>query len=316
MSHKKFVFLFPGQGAQFVGMMKDYYEAFLESREVFEEADDILKLSLKKVIFEGPKELLTQTVYCQPAIFVASYAIYKAFSKRHPEIVPIATAGLSLGEYTALVASGRATFEDVLPIVQKRAQLMQEACEQHKSSMQVVLGQEPLWVEEQLKASGFPVWVANLNCPGQVVIAGELQPLAQAAEYLKGQGAKRVLPLEVSGAFHTPLMKRAKEGLAPYLRSLKLKDSGALLAMNAVGALVQNSDQIRQFLIEQVTSPVLWAKGIASLPEGIDAFIEMGPGNTLAGMNKRCGVGVPTYSLQTVEDLTRLSNQLEENHVT
>lgn len=313
---KRCVFLFPGQGAQSVGMMKDFHDSFAESKQVFEEAEDILKTPLRDVIFEGPKEDLTQTVNCQRAIFVASYAVLKAFQSRMPECIPFATAGLSLGEYTALAATKRAEFKDILPIVHKRASLMQKACEDVKSSMNVVLGQEPEWVSNVLKETNLPVWVANLNCPGQVVIAGEVQALAKAAEALKAAGAKRVLPLDVSGAFHTPLMNSAKEGLAPSLKKLELIDSKIPLVMNARGEMIQHSDLIRELLIEQVTSPVYWQKGIESIAADVDLFIEMGPGNTLAGMNKRIGVTAPTYSIQTVGDLSSVLNIIEELYAT
>jgi [acyl-carrier-protein] S-malonyltransferase len=315
MSQPKIVFLFPGQGAQAVGMMKDFYESFSISRQVFEEAEDILKTPLKKVIFEGPKELLTQTVNCQPAIFVASYAVLKAFEQEVPHLVPYATAGLSLGEYTAVLASKRASFQDLLPIVQKRANLMQEACEKVKSSMNVVLGQEPSWVEEVLKSTHLPVWIANLNCPGQVVIAGDVESLAKAQEALKEKGAKRVLPLDVSGAFHTPLMQSAKEGLAPSLKALKLSQGLCPVIMNACGQSVSDSEKMQSLLIDQVTSSVLWAKGIESIHQEVTAFIEMGPGNTLAGMNKRIGVTAPSYSIQTINDLSEVVKHLEELHV-
>lgn len=316
MRHKRFVFLFPGQGAQSVGMMKDFYDTFAESKLVFQEAEDILKTSITDIIFNGPKEDLTQTVNCQRAIFIASFAVFKAFHKRMPEIIPSATAGLSLGEYTALAASEKAQFCDLLPIVHMRASLMQQACEMTKSSMNVVLGQEPDWVDHVLKQAALPVWVANLNCPGQVVIAGDVASLAQAAEALKQAGAKRVLPLDVSGAFHTPLMNIAKEGLAPHLKELKLHHSEIPVVMNAVGAPISDLDAIRQLLIEQVTSPVLWQKGIEVIAPSTDIFIEMGPGATLAGMNKRIGVQSPTFSIQSVDDLTNVLKQLEETYAT
>jgi [acyl-carrier-protein] S-malonyltransferase len=313
---KRCVFLFPGQGAQNVGMMKDFYDSFTESRLVFEEAEDILKMPLKDVIFNGPKEELTQTVNCQKAIFVASFAVLKAFESRMPECVPHAACGLSLGEYTALAATKRASFADLLPIVHQRAFLMQQACDAVKSSMNVVLGQEPSWVDDVLKNTGLPVWIANLNCPGQVVIAGDVESLEKAAEAIKQAGAKRVLPLDVSGAFHTPLMASAREGLAPFLRELKLSESNVALVMNARGQEVNDSNMIRELLIEQVTSPVYWAKGIEAISPNTDLFIEMGPGATLAGMNKRIGVQVPTLSIQKVEDMTTVLNQIEELYAT
>jgi [acyl-carrier-protein] S-malonyltransferase len=316
MGHKRIVFLFPGQGAQAVGMMKDFYDSFSESRRVFEEAEDILKTNLKDIIFQGPKDVLTQTVNCQKAIFVASYAVLKAFQAKAPQVIPVAAGGLSLGEYTALAATSKASFKDLLPIVSKRAEFMQKACEKVKSSMNVVLGQEASWVEDVLKRSNLPVWIANLNCPGQVVIAGDVISLEKAAVFIKENGAKRVLPLDVSGAFHTPLMEEAKQKLAPYLQNLVLHDSNTALIMNAAGKAINSSEDIRALLIEQVTSPVYWAKGIESIAQDVDLFIEMGPGNTLAGMNKRLGVLAPTYSIQTITDLTAVLNQLEELYAT
>jgi [acyl-carrier-protein] S-malonyltransferase len=313
---KNLVFLFPGQGAQSVGMMKDFYDSFEESRRVFQEAEDILQISLSDLVFKGPQAVLTETVNCQVAIFVASYAVLKAFQKRVPECVPVATAGLSLGEYTALVASGKVSFAHLLPVVQKRAFFMQQACEAVKSSMSVVLGQEALWVDEQLKKTGLPVWIANLNCPGQVVIAGDVACLAEAAEALKGAGAKRVLPLDVSGAFHTPLMEPAKQALTPYLQTLKLIQTPCALAMNVTGSIVTDLEAIKHNLIEQVTSSVYWAKGIEALSKKADVFIEMGPGVTLAGMNKRIGVSVPTYSIETISDLGQVLNRIEELYAT
>lgn len=316
MSHKRVVFLFPGQGAQTVGMMKDFHDSFSESRLVFEEAEDVLKTNLRDVIFNGPKDLLTQTINCQKAIFVASYAVLKAFEARAPYVVPVATSGLSLGEYTALAASSRAAFKDLLPIVDLRARLMQRSCEKVKSSMNVVLGQEPAWVEDVLKKSNLPVWIANLNCPGQVVIAGDVEALEKAAQFIKDSGAKRILPLDVSGAFHTPLMEDAKQDLAPSLKNLILNDSNIALVMNAIGAKVSSSDEIRRLLVDQVTSAVYWAKGIESIASETDLFIEMGPGSTLSGMNKRIGVVAPTYSIQTTSDLAVVLNQLEELYAT
>jgi len=286
----------------------------MSAKELFEMAEDVLKTSLTKVIFEGPKDDLTQTVNCQRAIFVASYAVLKAFEQEVPQLIPYATAGLSLGEYTAIAASKKASFDELLPIVHKRASLMQEACEKVKSSMNVVLGQEPEWVQAVLNETGLPVWIANLNCPGQVVIAGDVESLAKAQDVLKEKGAKRVLPLDVSGAFHTPLMQSAKEGLAPALRNLPLTEGVCPVLMNACGHLVKDSDSMRQLLIDQVTSSVLWAKGIGSISSDVDLFIEMGPGNTLSGMNKRIGVSCPSYSIQTISDLNEVVKILEEIH--
>ena len=301
---KKIAFLFPGQGAQYVGMGKDFYEQFASAREVFEEADEILKRPFSKLIFEGPQEELTQTKNSQLAIYIVSLAIHRVLKEKFPALVPNVCAGLSLGEYSALVASGKLDFQAGLLLVEKRALFMQEACLTHPGSMRVVLGSEVELVEKTLKELGKEAWIANLNCPGQVVIAGTLDGLELASISLKSAGAKRVLPLDVSGAFHSYLMKSAQDQLAPYLQKVVLKESEIDLVMNTPGAFVKDPDLMRAYLIQQVTQPVYWQKGIeAMVGQGVDCFIEMGCGKTLQGMNKKIGVAAPTKSLEKAIEL-------------
>ncbi|MBS0616352.1 MAG: ACP S-malonyltransferase [Verrucomicrobia bacterium] len=292
--NKKIAFIFPGQGAQYVGMGKQFYEAFPEARAVFDEAGD----HLKKIIFEGPMEELTQTAIAQVAIFVTSVAILRCIP-----IKPDVCAGLSLGEYTALVAAGRVDFASALKLVAARGKYMQEACEMEKGSMRVVLGLEESQVAACLSEGA---WIANLNCPGQVVIAGNETALHAAEEKLKAAGARRVLPLEVSGAFHTPLMRPAQEKLQSLLLSAPLQSSDVELVMNVPGAFVQGAEEMRQNLIAQVASPTRWEKGIRAMMEaGVTTFIEIGPGKTLSGMNKKIGVG-ETFSVEKPADLAQL----------
>ncbi len=300
----KFAFIFPGQGAQYVGMGKDFYEQFSVSREVFEKADDLLQRPFSTLIFSGSPDELTQTKNSQLAIFLVSLAVHAALRKELPDIVPSVCAGLSLGEYTALVASGKLSFEEGLALVEKRAMFMQQACVSNPGSMRVVLGMTSEQIEEVLQSLSTQAWIANLNCPGQVVIAGTLEGLDKASSALKEWGAKRILPLDVSGAFHSALMQPARDQLTPYLWKASLQNSSVDLVMNTPGDFVQDADQMRNFLIEQVTQPVLYQKGIeAMLGEGVSYFVEMGPGKTLQGMNKKIGVTCPTKSIEKSSEL-------------
>lgn len=295
---KKIAFIFPGQGAQYPGMGRDFYEQFDEARAVFQEADAILGFAFSDLIFNGPAEELTQTKNSQLAIFITSIAILRVLNLK-----PVVCSGLSLGEYSALVAAGKLPFREALLLVQARGQLMQEACLKSPGTMVVVLGLEPALIQEAI-APIDNVWIANLNCPGQVVIAGTKEGIEQASIVLKEKGARRVLPLEVSGAFHSGLMKSAQEGLKPYIDGLELNETDIEIVMNVPGDYVSNLDEMQKNMIDQVTHSVLWQKGIeAQVKRGIDLFIEIGPGKTLSGMNKRIGVEVETISLEKVEDL-------------
>jgi [acyl-carrier-protein] S-malonyltransferase len=295
----KIAFIFPGQGAQYVGMGKDFYDTFPAARDVFEKADAFLQRPFSSLIFSGSTEELTQTKNSQLAIFIVSLAILAALRQALPSIVPSVCAGLSLGEYTALVASGKLSLEEGLALVEKRAAFMQQACISNPGSMRVVLGMDPERIATVLQGLAAQAWIANLNCPGQVVIAGTVEGLEKASIALKEAGAKRVLPLEVSGAFHSALMQPARDLLSPYLLQASLQNTSIDLVMNTPGDFVKDTDQMRKFLIEQVTQPVLYQKGIeAMIREGVDFFLEMGPGKTLQGMNKKIGVTCPTKSIE------------------
>jgi [acyl-carrier-protein] S-malonyltransferase len=292
----KTAFIFPGQGAQYVGMGKDFYHSFLVAKETFQEADELLQVNLSRLIFEGPETELTQTKNSQLAIFVTSVAILRTVEQQLPSLKPAIVSGLSLGEYTALYASGRLSFEDTLLLVQKRSFFMNEACEKTSGTMAAVLGLDSKAIEETVKGI---VLVANYNAPGQIVISGTIEGIAKATVLLKEKGAKRVLPLNVHGAFHSPLMKYAEEQLKPYIDKAPILENGLPLVMNVPGALSSN---IRANLIAQVTHPVRWEQGILAMKGlGVEQFIEIGCGKTLAGLNRK--MEAPTVSIDQVNDL-------------
>ena len=307
--YRKIAFLFPGQGAQYPGMANDFYEAFPICRQTFEEADDLLGRSLSDIILNGPEQTLVETRNSQTGIYVASIATLRAIQLHFPNLKPFLTAGLSLGEYTALQASGKVTFEEGLKLVDHRAQFMNDACEAHRGTMMVILGMEGAEVEKMVQELQFPndLWAANFNCPGQVVISGTLRGVEAGAAAAKARGAKRVLPLQVYGAFHSGLMLEAQERLKEYIIEAKIVDTSIGLVMNVTGMLEQDRETIRKNLISQVTHPVRWQTGVESMQkEGIDLYIEVGCGKTLAGFNKKIGVEVPTISIEKIDDLKKL----------
>lgn len=304
---KRIVFLFPGQGSQYCGMGRDVYEAYPSARRVFEEADQILGFSLSNLIFEGPEEQLTLTKNSQAAIFVTSMALLAVFREQHPEVVPVICAGLSLGEYTALCAAGKISFQDCLHLVRSRGLFMHQASEKYPGGLSAVLGLEAEEVEHIIQEMKDDVWVANLNCPKQVVISGTHEALKRAEDQLKAQGAKRVLPLDVSGAFHSGLMKEAQELLKEKINQVTFLDSPIEIVMNVPGTFVHTVSEIRENLILQVASPTRWEKGIRLIDsKGIDFYLEIGCGKSLSGMNKKIGTNSPTYNLEKLEDFEKI----------
>lgn len=312
---KKTAFLFPGQGAQYAGMAKDFVQSYAVARQTFEEADEILGRNLSKIILEGPEDLLTQTRNSQSGIFVASVAILRVLRHLFPFLEPSVCAGLSLGEYTALHASGRYGFAKTLQLVELRGQYMNEACEETPGTMAVVLGLEGCQVEDVVKEVNLPndLWVANFNCPGQTVISGTVKGIELGTLAVKAKGAKRVLPLQVYGAFHSGLMASAERQLRPIIENVSLQESEISFVMNVPGNYVKGDDNIRSNLICQVTRPVRWEQGIRQIMEnGVSNFIEIGCGRALAGFNKRIGVLGTTLNLETVEDLKFIEQDLHQ----
>lgn len=313
MQRKKVAFLFPGQGAQYPGMAKDFVDCYSIAKQTFEEADDILNRKLSQIVFEGPEQLLTETKNSQVGIYVASLAILRTINQLFPDLLPTHCAGLSLGEYTALTASNRLDFSHGVSLVQCRGQYMNDACEATQGTMAVILGLDADIVEQLVKEVNMPhdLWTANFNCPGQVVISGTMRGIEAGGVAAKAKGAKRVLPLSVHGAFHSGLMQLAEERLSPYIERVPLKDSSIALIMNVTGGPVSKLADVRHHLIKQVTSPVRWEQGIRHLMgEGIDLFVEIGCGKTLAGFNKRIGSPAPFISIEKTSDIPTLEELL------
>ncbi|MBA2367612.1 MAG: ACP S-malonyltransferase [Candidatus Protochlamydia sp.] len=308
--YQKVAFLFPGQGAQYPAMGKDFIQNFSAARLTFEEADDCLSRPLSSIILDDPEQQLTQTVNSQPAIYTVSMAILRVFKELY-EWTPFACAGLSLGEYTALSAGEWLSFRNTLPLVQHRANCMQAACEFVKGSMAAVIGLSNESIEDLVKGLNLPndLWIANYNCPGQVVLSGSIKGIEAGMEEARRRGAKRVLPLQVSGAFHSGLMKTAEDGLSPNIMEARLQQGDARLVMNVPGDFVSDLTMVRSNLIRQVTHSVRWEQGIKALEkEGVDLFIEFGPGRSLSGMNKKIGVNAPTLTIEKVEDLDQFGS--------
>lgn len=310
---RNIAFLFPGQGSQYPGMGKDFYEAFPIARETYEEADDLLSFQLSQVIFDGPESLLTETKYSQAAIFVNSVAILRALQQQLPDLQSAVCAGLSLGEYTALFASGRIGFAECLHLVQLRGQLLNEACEKTKGAMSAVLGLTAEEVETIIASLNppHPVWVANYNCPGQTVISGNCDAISVATQVLKSKGAKRIIPLQVHGAFHSGLMQSAEEKLAPIIARSDIRESDIGFVMNVPGDYVDGILAVKENLKRQVTHSVRWEQGIrAMMKRNVALYLEIGCSKSLTGMNKKIGMPEPAISIDKVSDLDEIARQL------
>ncbi len=296
--------LFPGQASQFVGMGRDLHDNHGRARELFELANDIMGADLRRICFEGPAEELKQTKYTQPAIFVHSVIVSELLG-----IAPAAAAGHSLGEYSALVAAGALTFEDGLRLVKKRGELMQESGTRSPGTMAAVIGAEPALVEEACReaAAAGIVQAANFNSPGQIVISGSLEGVDRAMEVLKAKGVRLVKKLPVSGAFHSPLMQYAQDELGAVLDATPIRDARFPVYANVSGLPVTAAADIRGNLLRQVTSPVLWQSSMERmLADGLERFIESGPGNVLQGLMKRISADVDCLAVGTHEELVSL----------
>lgn len=288
-------YIFPGQGAQFVGMGLDLYEQSAEGRALFEEANAILGFSITDVMFSGTDEDLKQTRVTQPAIFLHSVILSKVLGKG---FTPQMVAGHSLGEFSALVANGALSFEDGLQLVAKRAGAMQKACEAQAGTMAAVLGLEDKTVEDLCAKVEGLVTPANYNCPGQLVISGEVSAVERACELMKEAGAKRALVLPVSGAFHSALMKPAEEELAKAIEATRFKKPLCPVYQNVTTTAVSDEGLIRENLIKQLTAPVKWTQSVQQMiADGATEFIEVGPGKVLQGLVKKINKEAVTSSV-------------------
>jgi [acyl-carrier-protein] S-malonyltransferase len=288
-------FVFPGQGAQFTGMGKDLYQNNPKAKDLFSKANDVLGFDISKIMFEGTSEDLKETKVTQPAIFLHSVAIALTEDEFEPEMV----AGHSLGELSALVAAKVISFEDGLKIVSKRAKAMQKACELRSGTMAAILALDDEVVERTCKEVKGVVVAANYNCPGQLVISGEVDSVNIACEKLKKLGAKRALVLPVGGAFHSPLMDPAKDELAEVINTTEFKEPICPVYQNVNAQPVKNPEIIKQNLISQLTSPVRWTQTVKNmLSDGASSFTEIGPGKTLQGLVKKVDRQIETSGIQ------------------
>lgn len=307
----KIAFLFAGQGAQSVGMGKDLAEAFPAARALFDEADRILGYKLSSVCFEGPESVLTQTENAQPGIFLVSWVAMRLLQERLPALKPSATAGLSLGEFTALAAAGAMSFEDGLKITRLRGRFMQEACDATRGGMAAVIGLDEGPCREVCEATGMTL--ANLNCPGQIVISGEADRIPAAVEAAKARGAKKAIPLAVAGAYHSPLMATAQPRLAEALGGIRLQATGVPVISNVTAQPHGSPETIPAVLVDQVTSSVRWEAGMRHLlAQGFTRFIELGPGTALTGFLRRIDKTAQAFNVCDVASLEATVKALGE----
>ena len=302
---KEIALLFPGQGAQAIGMGKDFYKTSSEARSIFDKADELLHFQLSKLCFEGPDSELTRTVNAQVAIFVTSTAVLKAVRTFYPQFKPTLACGLSLGEFTALVALEAISFDDGLRLVRERGRLMEEANQKNSGTMASIIGlavKDCVVICEETGSE-----LANLNSYEQVVISGPIEAVNKACGLAKAKGAKRAVLLKVGGAFHSSLMKHAKNGLENVLRKIKIEEPKGTFIPNVTGEPTSNPEKIRQLLAEQLTNPVQWIKTMEAIGRlGLTELLEVGPGRVLKGLARKINPELNVMSIEKKADLEQL----------
>ncbi len=304
---KDIALIFPGQGAQKVGMGKEFFDASPEAKEIFNQADQVVP-GLSDVIFNGPQEKLTSTAYCQPAILTMSIAALKALEahENFKNVTPKFSAGLSLGEYSALAANGALSFEDTVKLVERRSTFMDEATKQAEGKMAAIIGLDKEKILEICEQTGAEV--ANFNSPQQIVITGYGEKVVAAAKLMEEAGAKNVIMLEVAGAFHSTLMVPAAEKFAEEVKKFNIKEAAFAVVSNVDARPVTDQEVVRANLAKQITSSVEWVASVEYIArQGVDTFIEIGPGSVLKGLIRRIDRGLTVYNIQTPEDLEKLS---------
>jgi [acyl-carrier-protein] S-malonyltransferase len=300
----KTALLFAGQGAQVVGMGKDLADAFPAAKSWFDRANAALGYDLAAICFTGPEAELTKTENAQPGIFLVSWIAFQLLKERAPTLEFQATAGLSLGEFTALTTAGALSFEDGLRVVRQRGRFMQEACEVTRGGMAAIIGLDEAVTREVCAQAG--VVLANLNCPGQIVISGAADKITRACELAKAKGARRALPLTVAGAYHSPLMASAQPKLEAELSQVTVNSPAVTVVSNVTAQPHENPETIRSRLVEQVTSSVRWEESMRFLlAQGFTRFIELGPGTALSGFMRRIDKAAQVLNVSDVASLDK-----------
>ena len=305
----KTALLFAGQGAQFVGMGRDLAESHPTAKALIEQADEALGYSLSEICFFGPEEQLVRTEHAQPAIYLVGWAALQLLREQVPGLAFDATAGLSLGEFTALAAADALGFKDGLRVVRRRGELMQEACEASAGGMAAIVGLDEEAVRSVCDQTG--VSLANLNCPGQIVVSGDADKMDAACDAAKAAGAKRAIPLPVAGAYHSPLMQPARAGLAEALDKVELREPLVPVYSNVTGQVHASGGTIAGTMVDQITSPVKWEACIRTMiADGVTRFIELGPGTALTGFMRRIDCTAEVLNVGDCDSLAKAAEAL------